>query len=72
MYRTRINDTALQRALELLEGSQYSKLLRELIKTMLGPYKDRPLPSHIYMAFRPYESEIINLKPFKFDDKKIA
>ncbi len=38
---------------------------------MMSGYNDRPLPSQIYMTFKPYENEIVNLLPFKFDANKI-
>lgn len=61
-----IQDVIVKRAEEIM-ASRYSKLLNNLVKTMLSNAYDRPLPSQIYSAFKPYEKKILNLKPFKFD-----
>ena len=69
--RMRVNEVNLSRALEILERQKYSKLLVNLLKIMLANQEDRPLPSQIHTTFKPYESEIINLQPFRFDTSKI-
>ena len=71
MYRMRINEVALSRALEAAERQKYSKLLLNLLRIMLSDHGDRPLPSQVYLTFKPYEQEIINLQGFKFDTNKI-
>jgi hypothetical protein len=49
----------------------YSKLLVNLLRIMLSEYTDRPLPSQVYLTFKPYEQQILSLKNFKFDTGKI-
>lgn len=71
MYRMRMNEVNLARAMEIIERLKYSKLLVSLLKIMLSGYNDRPLPSQIYLTFKPYENDIVNLMPFKFDANKI-
>ena len=61
----------LGRALEIVERQKYSKLLVNLLKIMLANQMDRPLPSQIHTTFKPYEFEITNLQPFRFDTSKI-
>lgn len=67
----KINEVALARCLETVEKMKYSKLLQNLLRIMLSDHVDRPLPSQIYLTFKPYETEIINLQSFKFDTTKI-
>lgn len=38
----------------MIEKLKYSKLLANLLKIMLSGQNDRPLPSQIYMTFKPY------------------
>jgi hypothetical protein len=38
---------------------------------MLSGQNDRPLPSQIYLTFKPYEQQINSLQPFKFDTNRI-
>jgi hypothetical protein len=71
MYRMKLNDVALTRCLEMVEKQKYSKLLQNLLRIMMSDHVDRPLPSQIYLTFRPYEAEIINLQSFRFDTSKI-
>lgn len=71
MYRMRLNEVAVGRALEAAERLKYSKLLLNLLRIMLSDHADRPLPSQVYLTFKPYEQEIVNLQPFKFDTNKI-
>lgn len=61
----------MQRAEEVMRRSKYSKLLQNLIRIMLSSCLDRPLPSQIYSAFKPYEKEILMLEPFRFDISKM-
>ena len=55
LYRMRINETNLGRAIDMMGKNEYSKLLINLVKIMASSEADRPLPSQIYMTFRPYE-----------------
>jgi hypothetical protein len=71
MYRVKVNEVNLGRGLEMMEKLKYSKLLVNLLRIMLSGHGDRPLPSQIYLTFKPYEQEILNLQPFKFDTNKI-
>lgn len=71
MYRMRMNEVAVSRALEAAERLKYSKLLLNLLRIMLSDHADRPLPSQVYLTFKPYEQEIVNLQGFKFDTNKI-
>lgn len=71
LYKMKFSDVNLGRALEVMEKNKYSKLLVNLLKIMVSGQSDRPLPSQIYATFRPYENEIVNLKPFRFDTSKI-
>lgn len=71
MYRMKINELNIERALEMVEKQKYSKLLINLLRIMLSGFSDRPLPSQIYLTFKPYEQEIKNLQGFKFDTSKI-
>lgn len=71
MHRMRINDVAISRALEAAERLKYSKLLLNLLRIMLSDQADRPLPSQVYLTFKPYEAEIVSLQGFKFDTNKI-
>jgi len=71
MYRLKLNDIHVQRAEEMMEKLKYSKLLLNLVKIMLSGPGDRPLPSQIYLSFKPYEQQIVNLQGFKFDANKI-
>lgn len=48
-----LNDRALQEADHILFNN-YSRLLYNLVKTMLSGIYDRPLPSQIYSVFEPY------------------
>ena len=50
---------------------KYSKLLINLLKTMLSSHTERPLPSQVYLTFKPYEHQITNLQSFKFDPNKM-
>lgn len=56
LYRMRVNESNLGRAIEMVEKNRYSKLLVNLLKIMVSGHNDRPLPSQIYTTFRPYES----------------
>jgi hypothetical protein len=55
----------------MVEKLKYSKLLVNLLKIMLSGQNDRPLPSQIYLTFKPYEQQINSLQPFKFDTNRI-
>ena len=65
MQRIALNDYNLRRADSIL-GQNYSKLLYNLVRTMLSGQYDRPLPSQIHSVFRPYEHRILALQPFSF------
>lgn len=65
MQRMALNDYELKRADQIMVGN-YSKLLYNLVRTMLSGQYDRPLPSQIYSVFQPYENKILTLKPFNF------
>lgn len=54
MEKMILNDRALQEADHILFNN-YSRLLYNLVKTMLSGIYDRPLPSQIYSVFEPYE-----------------
>jgi hypothetical protein len=61
-----INEAMMTQVLSFVQ-KKYSKLLVSLIKTATSMSEsDRPLPSQVYDTFRPYEKNILNLKPFKF------
>jgi hypothetical protein len=61
-----LNEAMMTQIISFVQ-KKYSKLLVSLIKTMTSMSEtDRPLPSQIYETFRPYEKNILNLKPFKF------
>lgn len=60
-----LNDFELKRADQIL-AQNYSKLLYNLTRTMLSGQYDRPLPSQIFSVFQPYETKIMSLKPFNF------
>jgi hypothetical protein len=65
MQKVSLRDSELKRADQMLEYN-YSKLMYNLVRTMLSGQYDRPLPSQIYSVFYPYEQMIMALKPFKF------
>lgn len=65
MQRMALNDEELKRADQVMVKN-YSKLLYNLVRTMLSGQYDRPLPSQIYSVFQPYESRILSLKAFNF------
>jgi hypothetical protein len=71
MYRLKLNEVHIQRAQEIMEKLKYSKLLLNLVRIMLSECRDRPLPSQIYLSFKPYQQQIVNLQGFKFDANKI-
>lgn len=71
MYRLKLNEVHIQRAQEIMEKLKYSKLLLNLVRIMLSECRDRPLPSQIYLSFKPYQNQIVNLQGFKFDANKI-
>jgi hypothetical protein len=71
MFRMKLNEVSISRAEEMMEKLKYSKLLINLLRIMLSNHNDRPLPSQIYLSFKPYEQQILNLQPFKFDTNKI-
>ena len=64
-----LNESTLERAEEIV-SKNYSKLLYNLLRTMLSGHYDRPLPSQIYAVFQPYEQEILRLRPFQFQLQK--
>ena len=59
-----INAANIGAQLEKLKSSGYSRLLLNLVKIMLSPYKNRPLPSQIRQIFKESEAEILSLSPF--------
>ncbi len=67
MIRYRLNEMNIDRALTKMEKNRYSKLLCNLVSIMLTSAGDRPLPSQIYAAFKPYERQIQTLQKFDFD-----
>jgi hypothetical protein len=65
LQRVALRDEELKRADRLL-SQNYSKLMYNLVRTMLSGQYDRPLPSQIHSVFCPYENMIMALRPFKF------
>ena len=47
-----VNEQSIKSSIEKMSALGYSKLLTNLVKVMIAPYRNRPFPHQIYETFK--------------------